>query len=121
MAEFKPETPKIHKYPYYCPICFRYFNSKNIYRKRSVFKRFVSLEMLMTVCCKNYICELCSKDIEESTKQLQQLFLKLMILENQNLNSKCLYCNAAQITLKKVEPDDIVKKNIQKINKLTQK
>ena len=77
--------------------------------------------MLMTVCCKNYICELCSKDIEESTKQLQQLFLKLMILENQNLNSKCLYCNAAQITLKKVEPDDIVKKNIQKINKLTQK
>ena len=29
VAEFKPETPKIHKYPYYCPICFRYFNSKS--------------------------------------------------------------------------------------------
>lgn len=45
-SEERPEIPKRKQFPYYCPLCFRYFNS-----------------MLICFRCKNYICRFCADDI----------------------------------------------------------
>jgi len=43
-----------YKYKYYCPICLRYFT-----------------HMLQSACCQNYLCLLCTKDLQEREKKEQ--------------------------------------------------
>lgn len=47
-SEERPDIPKRKLFPYYCPLCFRYFNS-----------------MLICFRCKNYICRFCADEIGE--------------------------------------------------------
>jgi len=52
-CEERPEVAKRSLFPYYCPLCFRYFNS-----------------MLICFRCKNYICRFCADEIGEKDAEL---------------------------------------------------
>eukprot|EP00826_Nyctotherus_ovalis_P029406 TRINITY_DN2322_c0_g4_i1.p1 TRINITY_DN2322_c0_g4~~TRINITY_DN2322_c0_g4_i1.p1 ORF type:complete len:289 (-),score=15.67 TRINITY_DN2322_c0_g4_i1:130-996(-) len=51
-SEERPEISKRKQFPYYCPLCFRYFNS-----------------MLTCFRCKNYICRFCADDIGDKNSE----------------------------------------------------
>lgn len=52
-SDFLPETSDDRlKYKYYCPICLRYFNL-----------------ILVSKCCTNYICHLCTNDLQEQERK----------------------------------------------------
>ena len=56
-----PDHDKVErlKFKYCCPICLRYFN-----------------KMLISSCCKNYICRLCIGDLAKKAKKDNTFVIK---------------------------------------------
>lgn len=67
-------------YKYCCPICLRYFNT-----------------VLVSSCCKNYICRLCIGDMAKRAKKDTAFVIR------------CSYCQVDDYRLEDVKEEDTIK------------
>ena len=76
-------------FKYICPICMRYFNSKPVILK--------NVDILLSDCCKNYLCLYCAK-------HLQQIELR-----NPHLQINCPQCTTPEFCLFDVDKEKPVR------------
>ena len=77
-ADFTPHNTNRQTFKYSCPICFRYLSA-----------------MLITSCCRNYICHFCTEDFKA---------------KEQTGPVCCPLCNSEQLELEDVDPQAEVKR-----------
>ncbi|CAG9320775.1 unnamed protein product [Blepharisma stoltei] len=77
-ADFTPAATQNISYPYTCPICFKFYS-----------------HILVTKCCKNYICHFCAKHLQAK-----------MV----NFEIACPHCKSNPVVLTDVDLNDPVKK-----------
>jgi len=67
---------------YNCPICFRYFN-----------------HILISTCCKNYMCHFCANDLNDRVKKDDKVIV-----------ARCPFCDSEDFELHDVDPTEKPKK-----------
>ncbi|CAG9331670.1 unnamed protein product [Blepharisma stoltei] len=77
-SDFTPVSTQKGLFPYNCPICFKYLSN-----------------ILVTQCCKNYICHLCISELQ--TKHV-------------NFEIACPHCKAQPLVVTDVDPNVTVKR-----------
>ena len=80
MDEFPQTIEEQQIYKYCCPICLCYFNT-----------------ILISSCCKNYICRMCIGEMAKKAKKNKQFVIK------------CSHCFQDDFKLEDVKPEDKVK------------
>jgi hypothetical protein len=75
--DYTPTSTLEWKYRYSCPVCLRYFS-----------------HMLISNCCRNYLCYFCAIDLSANSA---------------NFDARCPHCNNAPVLLYDVEAEAKVK------------
>ena len=80
IVDYPNEVEQQKVFKYCCPICLRYFNT-----------------ILVSTCCKNYICRFCIGEMARKAKN------------NKAFVIKCSHCFVSEFKLEDVKPGDPVK------------
>lgn len=78
METYNPDLAHIYKYC--CPVCLMYFNT-----------------VLVSSCCKNYICRICIGEMAKKAKKDYKFIIR------------CTHCMTDEYKLQDVDPSDRVK------------